>query len=102
MPTKTSPQTFRLPRLDVTFSVFPDNGLNPHYAQCRVQSRAWINKYDKLVCGPKMCAFMENCNFELSTAYVYPYAPPAGLRATMDLVSYSVNIAEFSASSPFC
>ena len=87
MPSRTRPLTFRLPRLEDTFSEFPDNGLNSHYTRCRAQSRDWINRYSKAICGPKMRAFMDNCNFELSTSYVYPYAPPAGLRATMDLVS---------------
>lgn len=88
MPIKTSPQTFYLPRLDETFSVLPDNGTNPNYSEVRPKSRAWINKYTKIVCGPKMMAFMDNCEFELSTAYVFPYAGPTTLLATMDLVSF--------------
>ncbi|KIJ44869.1 hypothetical protein M422DRAFT_47084 [Sphaerobolus stellatus SS14] len=87
MPLLSCSQTFRLPPLHETFSVFPDNGLNPNYNACRAQSRAWISKYNVQVCGPKMRAFMDNCNFELSNAYVYPYAQPAGLRATMDLAN---------------
>ncbi|THU82317.1 terpenoid synthase [Dendrothele bispora CBS 962.96] len=82
-----APRTFYLPRLEDTFSVFPDNGLNPHYAIVRPESRAWINQYTKILCGPKMCAFMENCNFELSNAYCYPYAEKPGLRASMDLAN---------------
>ena len=83
------PQTFRLPRLDVTFSVFPANELNSHYAECRPHSQAWIDKYFKIVCGPTMAAFLTKCNPELLTAYVYPYARPDGLRTTMDFVRSS-------------
>ncbi|KAJ7230295.1 terpenoid synthase [Mycena pura] len=79
--------TFRLPRLEDTFSVFPDNGLNPNFSKIRPESRAWINQYTDSVCGPKMRAFMDNCNFELSNSYCFPYAGEAGLRATMDLTN---------------
>ncbi|KAJ6532993.1 isoprenoid synthase domain-containing protein [Mycena capillaripes] len=79
--------TFRLPKLEDTFSVFPDNGLNPNFAKIRVESRQWINQYSDTVCGPKMRAFMDNCNFELSNSYCFPYAGEAGLRATMDLTN---------------
>nr|BBH51506.1 putative sesquiterpene synthase [Clitopilus sp.] len=85
--TSSKPQTFFLPRLDETFKVLPNNGLNPHFSTVRPQSRAWIKQYDGEVCGPKMRAFMDNCNFELSNAYTYPYAEPAGLRAAMDLTN---------------
>ena len=86
----TSPSTrvFRLPNLEETFSVFPNNGLNPHYESARKESRAWINQYNKGVCGPKMVAFMDNCKFELSNSHCYPYASHTGLRATMDLVNH--------------
>ena len=86
----TSPSTrvFRLPNLEETFSVFPNNGLNPHYESARTESRGWINQYNKAVCGPKMAAFMDNCDFELSNSHCYPYAGHTGLRATMDLVNY--------------
>ncbi|THU99637.1 terpenoid synthase [Dendrothele bispora CBS 962.96] len=80
-----APRTFYLPRLEDTFSVFPENGLNPHYATVRPESRAWIDQYRKFVCGPKMRAFMDNCNFELSNAYCYPHADEPGLRAATDL-----------------
>ncbi|KDR69261.1 hypothetical protein GALMADRAFT_104215 [Galerina marginata CBS 339.88] len=83
----TTTRTFYLPRLEDTFSVFPDNGLNPHYAECRIQSQAWIDKYYKIVCGPKMRAYMDHCKFELITAYTYPYASSDGLRKTMDLAN---------------
>ncbi|KAJ7159664.1 isoprenoid synthase domain-containing protein, partial [Mycena filopes] len=76
---------FRLPKLHETFAVFPDNGFNPNYAKARSESRKWINQYDDLVCGPKMRAFMELCNFELLNSYCFPYAGEAGLRAAMDL-----------------
>ncbi|KAJ7741769.1 isoprenoid synthase domain-containing protein [Mycena maculata] len=79
--------TFRLPKLDDTFAVFPDNGVNPDFSRIRVESREWINQYSDIVCGPKMRAFMGNCNFELSNSYCYPYADGAGLRATMDLTN---------------
>lgn len=78
--------TFRLPKLEDTFAVFLDNGLNPNFSKIRPESRAWINQYNDSVCGPKMRAFMDNCNFELSNSYCFPYAGEAGLRATMDLV----------------
>ncbi len=81
--------TFRLPNLEATFSALPDHGLNPYHEEIRAESRAWINNYSKTFCGPKMCAFMNNCNFELINTFCYPYAGKAGLRATMDLVSYS-------------
>lgn len=83
----SSPIIFRLPKLEATFSVFVDNGLNPHYAKIRAESRAWINQYNKTVYGPKMRAFMDNCEVELSNVFCYPYANEAGLRATMDLVN---------------
>ena len=79
--------TIRLPKFEETFSVFPDNGLNPHYANSRAESQAWINKYHHAVCGPNMRTFMDKCNFELASALFYPYANEAGLRATMDLVN---------------
>ncbi|KAJ7155327.1 terpenoid synthase [Mycena filopes] len=79
--------TFRLPKLHETFAVFPDNGLNPNFSKARSASRNWISQYGDLVCGPKMRAFMENCNFELSNSYCFPYAGEAGLRATMDLTN---------------
>ncbi|KAJ7717154.1 isoprenoid synthase domain-containing protein [Mycena metata] len=79
--------TFRLPNLDNTFAIFPDNGLNPNFSKIRVESREWINQYNGVVCGPKMRALMDNCNFELSTSYCFPYAGEAGLRATMDLAN---------------
>lgn len=88
MPVLAGSQTFRLPRLEDIFSVFPDKGLNHNYTACCEESRAWISKYKQSVCGPKMCAFMVRCNFELCIAYAYPYAEPTGLRATMDLVSW--------------
>lgn len=86
MPSSTA-LTFRLPNLEETFSVFPDHGLNPNYVENRAESRAWIKIYSKSICGPKMLAFMDNCDFELSNSYCYPYATKPGLRATMDLVS---------------
>ncbi|KAJ7473082.1 isoprenoid synthase domain-containing protein, partial [Mycena galericulata] len=79
--------TYRLPKLDETFSVFLDNGLNANYSKIRVQSREWINQYGDIVCGPKMRAFMNNCNFELINSYCFPYAGEAGLRAAMDLTN---------------
>jgi hypothetical protein len=78
--------TYRLPKLEDTFSIFPDNGLNVNYSKIYVESREWINQYGDIVCGPKMLAFMNNCNFELINSYCFPYAGEAGLRATMDLV----------------
>ena len=78
--------TFHLPNLYETFSVLPDNGENPHCEEVLPQSRAWINQYTQLVCGPKMCKFMDNCMFERCMSFFYPYASPASLRAVMDLV----------------
>nr|A0A5Q0QSI8.1 RecName: Full=Sesquiterpene synthase Agr5; AltName: Full=Terpene cyclase Agr5; Flags: Precursor [Cyclocybe aegerita]QGA30881.1 sesquiterpene synthase Agr5 [Cyclocybe aegerita] len=85
--TSHSPRVFRLPNLEETFSVFPDHGLNPNYTSARTDSRAWINQYTKVVCGPKMVAFMNNCEFELSNSHCYPYAGYKGLKATMDLTN---------------
>ncbi|KAK7059626.1 terpene cyclase [Favolaschia claudopus] len=79
--------TFRLPKLNDTFSVFPDNGLNSNFSKARAASREWIGQYSDIVCGPKMRAFMNHCNFELSNSYCFPYAAEAGLRATMDLTN---------------
>ncbi|KAK0449865.1 terpenoid synthase [Armillaria borealis] len=77
--------TFRLPNFEATFSVLPDNGLNPYHEEIRAESRAWVNNYSKNFCGPKMPTFMNDCNFELMNTFCYPYAGKAGLRATMDL-----------------
>jgi len=82
-----SPLILCLPRLEDTFTVFHDHGLNPHYAKIRAESRAWITQYDQAVCGPNLRAFMAHCNFELSNAFCYPYADEAGLRASMDLAN---------------
>ncbi|KAJ6469879.1 isoprenoid synthase domain-containing protein [Mycena sanguinolenta] len=79
--------TYRLPKLEDTFSIFPDNGLNANYSKICLESREWINQYGDIVCGPKMLAFMNNCNFELINSYCFPYAGEAGLRATMDLTN---------------
>ncbi|KAJ7124059.1 terpenoid synthase [Mycena crocata] len=87
MPSPLHQSTFRLPKLDDTFAVFPDNGLNPNFSETRVESREWINQFTDTVCGPKMRAFMGTCNFELSNSYCFPYADKAGLRATMDLTN---------------
>ncbi|KAJ7753405.1 isoprenoid synthase domain-containing protein [Mycena maculata] len=87
MPSPLDQITFRLPKLDDTFAVFPDNGLNPDFSKIRVESREWINQYNDIVCGPKMRALMGNCNFELVNSYFYPYADGARLRATMYLTS---------------
>ncbi|SJK99768.1 related to Linoleate 10R-lipoxygenase COP4 [Armillaria ostoyae] len=77
--------TFRLPNFEATFSVLPDNGLNPYHEEARAESRAWIDNYNKTFCGPEMRTFMSSCNFELISSFCYPYAHKACLRATMDL-----------------
>ncbi|KAF8521796.1 isoprenoid synthase domain-containing protein [Hysterangium stoloniferum] len=82
------PRTFRLPRFDETFSVLPDHGENPHCDAVRPKSRTWINQYTPLVCGPKMCAFMDNCGFELIMSATYPYASATGLEAAMDFANF--------------
>ncbi|KAK0218405.1 isoprenoid synthase domain-containing protein [Armillaria nabsnona] len=79
--------TFRLPNFEATFSVLPDNGLNPYHEEIRAESRAWINNYNKTFCGPGMRDFMNSCNFELINSFCYPYADKACLRATMDLIN---------------
>jgi len=86
----------RLPKLEDTFAVFQDHGLNPHYAKIRAESRAWINQYGQAICGPDMRAFMDNCNFELVNAFCYPYADEARLRAAMDLTNLLWLYDEFS------
>lgn len=86
----TSSLTFRLPRLDDTFSVFPHNGINPHFSECCRQSREWVDKYLKTAFGPKMRTFLSNCNLELIAAYTHPNADPNGLRAVMDYVCFSL------------
>ncbi|KAF9072163.1 terpenoid synthase [Rhodocollybia butyracea] len=80
-----SPTTFLMPNLEETVAIFPDNGMNPHHNEIYPQSRAWITSFNKMVYGPKMQAFMNNCNFELINTLCYPYAGRDGLRATMDL-----------------
>ncbi|KDR77735.1 hypothetical protein GALMADRAFT_245845 [Galerina marginata CBS 339.88] len=80
----TPPQTYRLPRLNETFSVFPSNGVNPHFSECRAQSREWASPYYTLVFPPDVRVDLENCNFELVSAYALPYANPDGLSASMD------------------
>ncbi|THU84284.1 terpenoid synthase [Dendrothele bispora CBS 962.96] len=76
---------FHLPRLEDSFSIFPDHGQNPHYEAMKIESRTWIDSYINIVCEAKMCNFMRACNFELFSAFCYPTATEAGLRATMDL-----------------
>ncbi len=75
-----------MPDLETALGVFPDHGLNVHHEEARSESRAWINRFNETVYGPKMRAFMNNCNFELINTFCYPYAEKDGLRATMDLV----------------
>ncbi|KDR76786.1 hypothetical protein GALMADRAFT_225678 [Galerina marginata CBS 339.88] len=96
----TTPQTFRLPRLSDTFSVFPDNGLNPHYSECRLQSKEWASKYYKAVCGPNMTAYLGDCNFELLAAYAYPYAKPEGIIKVMDYYNITWIFDEFTDTLP--
>lgn len=86
MPISTTSNSFRLPMIEQTYSVFPNNGLNLHFAVCFPEARAWIRKYENVICGPKMRAFLDNCKFELFAAYNFPYANQAGLKATMDHV----------------
>ncbi|KAF9066739.1 isoprenoid synthase domain-containing protein [Rhodocollybia butyracea] len=74
--------TFLMPNLEETVSIFPDNGLNPHYEGVRSESRLWINRFNKSICGSG-----KNCKFELINAFCYPYADKDGLRATMDLAN---------------
>ncbi|KDR79641.1 hypothetical protein GALMADRAFT_63553 [Galerina marginata CBS 339.88] len=92
----TTSLTFRLPRLDDTFAVFPDKGVNPHFSECRRQSREWVDKYTEIAFGPKMCAFLRNCNLELVAAYAYPDAKPDGLRAAMDYLNIAWVFDEFT------
>jgi hypothetical protein len=89
MSTPTPSQTFYLPRLNETFSVFPNNGVNPYYSECRAQSKEWANPYYLLAFRPDMRSFLENCDFELMSALVLPYANPDGVRASMDCVRSS-------------
>nr|BBH51509.1 putative sesquiterpene synthase [Clitopilus sp.] len=81
------PVTLVLPRLDDIFDDLPNNVVNPNYSIACPASRLWIEQYGTQIYGPKMQAFMNNCNFELSTTYTYPYADAKRLRATMDLVN---------------
>ena len=85
----TAFETFCLPRLDDTFLVFPDNGINPYYSECLPQSKEWASQYYKIVFGPNLRAFLNNCNFELLAAYTHPYAEPDCLKAAMDFVCSS-------------
>ncbi|KAK0472672.1 terpenoid synthase [Armillaria luteobubalina] len=94
--TRTTLSTFRLPNFEATFSVLADNGLNPYHEEIRAESRAWIGNYNKAVCGPKMRAFMNSCNFELINSFCYPYADKACLRATMDMLNAFWLYDEFS------
>ncbi|KAK7037257.1 hypothetical protein VNI00_011248 [Paramarasmius palmivorus] len=79
--------TFTLPDLERMFSVLPDGGTNPHYEAARREARHWISHYNRLAFGPMMTAFLENCEFELSSSYTYPQLDKEGLRATMDWVN---------------
>jgi hypothetical protein len=81
--------TFTLPDLESMFSVLPDGGTNPHYEAARREARQWIAHYNRLAFGPMMTAFLENCEFELSSSYTYPQLDKEGLRATMDWVGVS-------------
>ncbi|KDR71994.1 hypothetical protein GALMADRAFT_229201 [Galerina marginata CBS 339.88] len=92
----TSILTFRLPRLEDTFSVFPHNGINHHFSECRDQSREWIDKFLKIALGPKMCIFLSNCNLELNAAYTHPNSEPDGLRAVMDYLNVAWTYDEFT------
>ncbi|KAF9062379.1 isoprenoid synthase domain-containing protein [Rhodocollybia butyracea] len=76
-----------MPDLEDTLAIFPNKGLNPHHDEIRAESRAWINRFNKTVYGPKMRAFMESCEFEFIQSFCYPYAGKDGLRATMDLAN---------------
>ncbi|KAK0201266.1 hypothetical protein DFS33DRAFT_1447570 [Desarmillaria ectypa] len=51
--------TFRIPNLEGTFSVLPDNGINPYHTEVKAESRAWISSYSKTICDPKMLAFID-------------------------------------------
>jgi len=75
--------------IEDTLSAFTINGpgVNPHFAACLPDGQAWIRKYRSLICGPKMCTYLENCNFELFAAYIVPSADSSGLKATMDFVN---------------
>ncbi|KAF9058518.1 isoprenoid synthase domain-containing protein [Rhodocollybia butyracea] len=79
--------TFLMPNLEEAVSIFPDNGMNPHYNEIQPQAREWINRFSKTVYGPKMQAFMDSCNFEILGTFCYPYADKDGLRAAMDLLN---------------
>jgi len=57
--------------LKTPFPVFPDNGLNPHYANSRADPS--MDKSYHPVCGRNMRTFMDKCNFELAGLF-YPYA----------------------------
>ena len=89
MSTPTPSKTFCLPHLNETFSVFPNNGVNPHYSECRAQSKEWANPYYLLAFRPDMRSFMGNCDLELMSALALPYADPNGVRASMDCVRSS-------------
>ncbi|ESK87996.1 hypothetical protein Moror_10831 [Moniliophthora roreri MCA 2997] len=78
--------TFTLPDLEM-FSALPDGGINPHHEMARQESRRWVAQYTNVTFGPKMKAFYEKCEFELSSSYCYPQLDREGLRAVMDLVN---------------
>nr|BBH51510.1 putative sesquiterpene synthase [Clitopilus sp.] len=63
------PTTFRIPDLETIFSVFPDEGTNPHYDDVFPEAREWILR----------------CKVELLTCYIYPSASKSRLRSMMDL-----------------
>ncbi|KAF9056848.1 hypothetical protein BDP27DRAFT_1433389 [Rhodocollybia butyracea] len=83
----SSQPTFLMPDLEEAVSIFPDNGLNPHYNDTLPEGRSWINQFENLICGPKMRAYLDNCDLELIVAFCYPFADKDGLRATMDLAT---------------
>ncbi|KAF9021647.1 terpenoid synthase [Hymenopellis radicata] len=85
-----------MPDLEAAFAALPKHGLNVHHEEACAESRAWINRFNKAMYGPKMRAFMENCNFELLNTFCYLYAGKAGLRAAMDFANLVYLYDEFT------